>query len=540
MKNITLLLVLLVSLCASSQVQDAWVFFTDKENVQQSINNPISILTQDAIDRKALHNVPIDERDVPVNENYITQIKNQPGITVYAKSKWMNCVYVRGTQTQIENLLNLSFVSEIEFADKSLNFASGGAQGNNADPQTDKFANEVTTKSFNYGEAANQIEMIKGDYLHDEGYTGSGMRIALLDSGYTGVDIQPGFAYVRDDNRILGVYDFVNRSVSFGSHTHGTIVFSTMGGYIENQYVGTAPDASYYLFITEDVNSETPVEEAYWVEALERADSLGVHVVNTSLGYRTYDNPAYSHTYQDLDGQTTFAARGGNHAFDKGMLLVTSAGNSGNSDFPWVSTPADAPGVFTIGAVNSNGDAAGFSSQGPTVDGRIKPDIMTQGQEASIINQNNDITVANGTSLSSPIAAGVIACLWQARPEYTNAQIMQLVRESAHLFNNPTDKMGYGIPNFQTALETLLSVDSYTKSDFLIYPNPVFNQLHLLFPENINSVHAEIYNMQGMRVLSSNVKLSQSSLDLKALPTGMYLLNLHSSQHSQTFKIIKK
>lgn len=534
MRKFFILFFLLVCYFSFSQTQDAWVFFTDKENVQQSIDNPITILTQAAIDRKALHNIPIDERDVPVNENYITQIKNQPGITVYAKSKWMNCVYVRGTQSNIDNLLNLSFVNSVEFADKSLNFTSG------IQPVPDKFMVEDNSRNFNYGFAANQIEMIKGDYLHDEGYTGAGMIIAVLDSGFTGVDTQQGFAYIRDDNRILGVYDFVNRSVSYGNHTHGTRVLSTMGGLIDNQYAGTAPDASYYLFVTEDVSSETPVEEAYWVEALERADSLGVHVVNTSLGYRAYDNPAYSHSYQDLDGQTTFAARGGNHAFDKGMLLVTSAGNSGNGSFPWIGTPGDAPGVFTIGAVNGVGEAAGFSSQGPTVDGRVKPDVMAQGAAAYVINQNNEIVANNGTSFSSPIMAGAIACLWQARPEYTNAQIMQLVRESAHLFNNPTDKMGYGIPNFQIALETLLSVDSYTKSDFLIYPNPVINQLHLLFPENIDSVQAEIYNMQGVRVLNFEVKLSQSSLDLKTLPIGMYLLNLHSSQHSQTFKIIKK
>ncbi len=534
MKQFTLIFFLIVSQLLTSQIQDAWVFFADKENVQQSISNPITILTQAAIDRKALHNVPIDERDVPVNENYITQIKNQPGITVYAKSKWMNCVYVKGTQSNIDNLLNLSFVIGIEYADKSLNFAPGN------NPVEDKFLVEDNIRNFNYGFAANQIEMISGDYLHDEGYTGTGMLIAVLDSGFTGVDTQSGFAYIRDDNRILGVYDFVNRTASYGSHSHGTRVLSTMGGYVENQYVGTAPDASYYLFITEDVSSETPVEEAYWVEALERADSLGVHVVNTSLGYRAYDNPAYSHTYQDLDGQTTFAARGGNHAFDKGMLLVTSAGNSGNGDFPWVGTPGDAPGVFTIGAVNDQGDPAGFSSQGPTVDGRIKPDVVAQGVAAYVINQDNDIVTNNGTSFSSPIIAGAIACLWQARPEYTNAQIMQLVRQSAHLFNNPTDKMGYGIPNFQTALDVLLSVDTYNREIFSVFPNPVSNLLQVQFPKNIEKTNLKIYNSLGVLLLEQELLTTDSTLDVQSLPTGLYLLNLQSEEHSQSIKIIKK
>ncbi|WP_339612081.1 S8 family serine peptidase, partial [uncultured Planktosalinus sp.] len=370
MKKSILFLSLLVSQVFFAQVEDAWVIFVDKENVQQSINNPLTILTQEAIDRKTLHNIPIDERDVPVNENYITQLKNQTGISVLAKSKWMNCAFVRGSQAQIDALLDLSFVLDIEYADKSLNFVPG------LTPVEDKFAFENSTKNFEYGAAANQIEMLSGDFLHSEGFTGTGMRIAILDSGFEGVDTQQGFSYIRDDGRILGVYDFVNRTTSYGSHTHGTRVLSTMGGILENDFAGTAPDASYYLFITEDVSSETPVEEAYWVEALERADSLGVHVVNTSLGYREYDNPAYSHSYEDLDGQTTFGARGANHGFDKGLLLVTSAGNSGNGSFPWVGTPGDSSGMLTIGAVDEDENAAGFSSQGPTVDGRIKPDVV--------------------------------------------------------------------------------------------------------------------------------------------------------------------
>jgi serine protease AprX len=535
MKKNTLLLFLVFLQAVNAQIEDAWVYFSDKENVQQSIDNPITILTQAAIDRKALHNTPIDERDVPVNENYITQIKNQPGITVFAKSKWMNCVYVRGTQANIQNLLALSFVVGIEYADKSLNFAPVN------NPVEDKFAFLSETRNFNYGLAANQIEMISGDYLHDEGYTGTGIIIAVLDSGFPGVDTQGGFAYVRDDGRILGTYDFVDRSEIINNNSsHGTRTFSNMGGYIENQFVGTAPDASFYLFKTEDVTSETPVEEAYWVEAIERADSLGVHVINTSLGYRVYDNPAYSHTYEDLDGQTTFSARGANHGFDKGLLLVTSAGNSGNSNFPWVGTPADSPGMLSIGAVDADGIAAGFSSQGPTVDGRIKPDVMAQGVAAVVINQNNEIVTNNGTSFSSPITAGAVACLWQARPEYTNAQIMQLVRESAHLFNNPTDKMGYGIPNFQTALEILLSLDNPVKKDFTVYPNPVRELLFVDLPDISVKTTARIYNTLGVLVLEKTLFQNEKSIPISALQNGLYLLNLQSENQNQSFKIIKR
>tara|TARA_R110000850_G_scaffold150497_1_gene273227 strand:- start:135618 stop:137228 length:1611 start_codon:yes stop_codon:yes gene_type:complete len=536
MKNIIFLTVFLVSNSILAQTEDAWVFFLDKENVQTSLDNPLSILTQAALDRKALHNVPIDERDVPVNENYITQIKSQPGITVYAKSKWMNCVYVRGTQTNIANLTNLSFVTAIEYADKSLNFASG------VNPVEDKFAFEQPSRTFDYGFASNQIEMLAGDYLHNQGYTGSGMLIAIFDSGFLGVDTEDGFAYVRDDGRILGTYDFIERSETLNNNSsHGTRVFSDIGGYIENEFVGTAPDASFYLFKTEDVTSETPVEEAYWVEALERVDSLGVHVVNTSLGYRAYDNPAYSHTYEDLDGNTTFSARGANIGFEKGLLLVTSAGNSGNGSFPWVGTPGDSPGMLTIGAVNSDGDYTSFSSIGPTTDGRIKPDVMAQGQAAYVINQNNEIVTNNGTSFSSPIMAGVLACFWQAGLQFPNAQIMQWVRESAHLYSNPTDQMGYGIPNFQVALDLLLlSAEEQQSRGFIVYPNPVNDQLFVEIPGNTNPIKTVLHSVFGTKIWEQTLQPQNQGLDVSGLRNGVYLLTLATDFSSQTLKIVKK
>lgn len=536
MKNIIFLTLFFLSNFLTAQTEDAWVFFLDKQNVQASLANPISILTQEALDRKALHNIPIDERDVPVNENYITQIKNQPGITVYAKSKWMNCVYVRGSQSDIANLTSLSFVTDIEYADKSLNFASGTS------PLEDKFAFEQASRSFNYGFASDQIEMLSGEHLHDQGYTGDGMRIAILDAGFLGVDTEDGFAYVRDDGRILGTYDFIERSVTLNNNSsHGTRVFSDIGGYILNEFVGTAPDASFYLFKTEDVTSETPVEEAYWVEALERVDSLGVHVVNTSLGYRAYDNPAYSHTYGDLDGNTTFSARGANIGFEKGLLLVTSAGNSGNGSFPWVGTPGDSPGMLTIGAVDMNGNYASFSSIGPTTDSRIKPDIMAQGQATYVIDQNNDIVTNNGTSFSSPIMAGAVACFWQAGLQFSNAQIMQWVRESAHLYNNPTDQMGHGIPNFQVALDLLLlSAEEQQVTGFIVYPNPVSDQLFIEAPYNSNTVKAVMHSVMGTKIWEQTLQSQNQGLDVSGLRNGVYLLTLATDLSSQTLKIIKK
>lgn len=535
MKNFALFFSLILSQFVFSQTEDALIFFADKENVQQSIDNPITILTQASLDRKALHNIPIDERDVPVNENYITQVKAQPGITVLAKSKWMNAVYVRGNLSNIDDLIDLPFVIDIEYANKTLNFGPG-----NQNP-VDKFFVKTTKTDFNYGFAANQIEMLNGDYLHQEDYTGEGMIIAFMDSGFPGVTTIGGFARMRDNGNLLGTYDFVERTEAITtSHSHGTRTLSTAAGYIENQFVGTAPDASYYIFRTEDADSETPVEEAYWLEAVERADSLGVHVINTSLGYREYDNPDHSHTYQDLDGQTTISARGANIGYEKGMLLINSAGNGGNSGFPWVTTPGDAIGMLTIGAVDEDGNYASFSSIGPTADGRIKPDVMTQGRDAYNINASNEIGTGNGTSFSSPILAGLAACLWQAKMERTNENIMQIIRESAHLYNNPTNQMGYGIPNFETALTAVLASESFQEDLFSVYPNPAKDILNIDVPKSFTQAEIVIYNVLGNKISTYIINSENTSFDISSLKQGVYFLSINANNLSQTIKFIKK
>jgi hypothetical protein len=538
MKKLIIFSILIIGFMGHAQIQDAWVFFADKENVATSIANPITILTQDAIDRKNLQGVTIDERDVPVNENYIQQIKAQTGITVYAKSKWMNCVYVRGTQNDIANLLTIPFVTSIEYADKSLNFLPPG----DTQPPSDKFQIETSRVVYNYGSAANQIQMLHGNFLHEQDFTGQDMKIAVLDAGFPGFTSNPGFANVVNENRLLGTYNFIDRNTNVEQYsTHGTKTTSDIGGFLQDQFVGTAPQASFYLFITEDGSQENPVEEAWWVEALERADSLGVHVVNTSLGYQDFDNPNYDHTYQDLDGQTTFSARGGNIAFDKGMLLVTSAGNDGGG-FTFVGTPGDSQGVFTIGAVDEFGNYANFSSIGPTVDGRVKPDVMAQGAPAAVINTSGFVDFNNGTSFSSPILAGAIACLWQSRLETPNGQIMQLVRESANLYNNPTPQMGYGIPNFEVAFNALQQLgieDQLLKLNFALYPNPVNDKLFISFPENQNEAKLTLYSILGAKILEKNISLQDNSINMASLKKGVYLVSITANSKTTSFKVVK-
>ncbi|WP_396600768.1 S8 family serine peptidase [Algibacter sp. R77976] len=522
-----------------AQLEDAWVYLADKEDVTASIANPLTILTQEAIDRKNTHGVAIDERDVPVNESYITQIKNSNGITVMAKSKWFNALHVRGTQFNIISLTGLGFVSSIDFADKSLNSKNANANVESKQAKESKLEGVLTT--FNYGNSANQIEMINGDDLHLADYTGTGMTIAVLDAGFPNANTMTSFQRLRDSGNLLGSYDFVNRDVNVYTGTtsnHGTLVLSDMAGYVENQFVGTAPDASYYLFITEDAPNENPVEESYWVEAAERADSLGVDVINTSLGYTTFDDAAYDYSSADLDGFTTYITKGANIAFEKGLLLINSAGNSGNGG---VGAPADSPNVFSIGAVDASGNYASFSSVGSAIQPTQKPDVVAQGQASYVITENDIVTTANGTSFSSPILAGGITCLWQALPGKTNAEIMQLVRESGSQYTTPDYFLGYGIPNLELAFNNALSIVSPIEDniEINIFPNPIEDKLYITMPSDDGIISLRIYDVLGKIINTYSLSNSSSVIDVENLSKGIYIVKIKHNDISKTLKFIK-
>lgn len=367
MKKLTYFIVLFVSLTNFAQQQDAWIYFNDKPNASTFLANPLSMLSQRALDRRMAQNIVLDNTDVPVHQAYIDQIAATSGIVVMAKSKWLNAIHVRGSQTDIQALTSLSFVNSIDFANKALNTRLVQPKDLKIKKVEKKFEEQVM---YNYGGSNNQIEMLNGHLLHQQDYTGQGKIIAVLDSGFIGVDTATPFQNLIANNQILGGYNFPDRNTNyFSRHNHGTSVLSCMGGFVDGQLVGTAPNAQYYLFITEDINEENPVEESYWVEAAEVADSLGVDIINSSLGYFEYDNPAYSYSYSDMNGSTAFASRGADIAFSKGMMVVISAGNSGNSANPHVAVPAEAIHALAIGAVDSNENYASFSSIGPFFDG---------------------------------------------------------------------------------------------------------------------------------------------------------------------------
>jgi len=537
MKNIFTIL-LLIFVTSTYAQEDAWVYFTDKPNVSASIANPISILSQKAIDRKQNHNIAIDERDVPVNEAYISDLKLQTGITVLAKSKWFNAVHVRGLEVDINALNNLTFVDDIDFANNNLDLDS------RASNQQDVINIEDETIAFTYGNTQNQVEMIAVDQLHLDDFTGEGITIAVMDSGFPNVNTMGAFQRLRENGDLLNGYDFVDRTseiYDYTSSNHGTQVLSTMAGFVQDNFVGTAPDASYYLFRTEDASSENPVEESYWVEAAERADSLGVDMINTSLGYTTYDNSNYSYSPSDMNGQTTYISKGASIAAEKGILVVVSAGNSGAVDWQTLGSPADSPDVLSIGGVDADGVYVSFSSQGSNAqDSYQKPDVVARAGNAFVINEFNSVIQSNGTSFSSPIVCGGIAALWQAIPEASPTEVKNYVRQSASQFNAPDNFLGYGIPDLNLARSMFLSVENVQIEDFKFYPNPVESQLNIAFPSNIDDAEIVIYNQLGQVVLSKFITKNTNGLNVSSLSSGIYVMKLLSENNSSTVKFIKQ
>lgn len=532
MKKIIVLFLFFASIILQAQ-EHAWIYFKDKPNEAVYMENPLSMLTQRSLDRRITQNIALDFNDVPISLDYINEINIQEGVEVKAKSKWLNAVHVFGTELAINNTLNLSIVDRIEFAARGLNARTAIIENQETELDEQVF--------YDYGSSENQAHQIGVDFLHENDFTGKGIQIAVLDAGFPNVNNFDAFKRIRDNNQILGGYNYVSRSDNFyQGNNHGTSVLSTIAGYVEGKLVGTAPDASFYLFITEDVSSETPLEESLWVEAAEKADSLGVNVINTSLGYIGFDEAKYNHLYEDMDGKSTYISRGANIAVDRGMIVVVAAGNSGNSGtYNNIGSPADATNVFTIGAVNANGVIASFSSYGPSYDGRIKPDVTAKGLQTTVVSSSGAIVTGSGTSYASPIMAGAIASFWQAFPTKANFEIMQLIRESAHLYSIPINQSGNGIPNFKKAYEKIISRNE-SLDNMIIYPNPTTNEVFFKLNNKLEGIQVTVFDLIGRKIMQQNVSSNQS-INLSSFQSGIYLFNFETPHGNfKRVKIIKR
>jgi len=518
------------------------IYFTDKNNSGFSLSQPEDFLSEKAIQRRINYSIPFDSRDLPMNRSYIDSILQYPGVSLLAQSKWFNCIAIQADSSILNDILTYSFVLG---ADR-LKMPERNSINEKLNIDVQKRFN-IDSENY-YGLAFDQIEMHNGHLLHKDGFRGDGMTIAVMDSGFPSVNAMLAFSKLFSENRVLGTYDFVHdqEDVYSASSVHGSLVLSCMATELPYEHVGTSPNSKYYFFITEDIDQEMPIEEDNWVEAAELADSVGVDLINTSLGYTTFDDASLNYSYADMNGNTTFISRGADIAASRGMLVVTSAGNSGTSSWFHISAPADADSVMTVGAVGADRLYAGYSSKGPSSDGDVKPNIAAQGYLSALIWPNAGVTLGSGTSFSSPIACGLTACLWQAHPDKNNMQIIQAIEMSSSHYSVADSLTGYGIPDFYLAHQ-LLNGNSEDHSPFFvenIFPNPFSSEVNLdLYSGNSIEVNVKIYSVTGQVIIEKQIALKPEmknriniTRDFEKISSGIYFIQLQSGEYRESFK----
>ncbi|RHJ52276.1 S8 family peptidase [Bacteroides sp. AM10-21B] len=448
MRKRLLILSTLVLLAAGASAQQDTLKYRislrDKAVTAYSLERPEQFLSQKAIERRRKQNLAIDSTDLPVCRKYVDEIRRQ-GVNVIVTGKWENFVTVSCNDSAlIDRIAALPFVRTAEKV-----WTAPKTKGEMMSATRDSVVNtpKIYTDSI-YGPAITQIQLSNGDKLHDAGFKGQGMTIAVIDAGFHNLDKITAMQNIR----VLGTKDFVNPQADlFAESSHGMSVLSCIGMNRPGIMTGTAPEASFWLLRSEDEYSENLVEQDYWAAAVEFADSVGVDVINTSLGYYAFDDKSKNYKYRDLDGHHALMSRQASRIADKGMVLVCSAGNSGMGSWKKITPPGDAENVLTVGAVNKRALLAPFSSIGNTADNRIKPDVVAVGEGSDVIRTDGNQGKANGTSFSSPIMCGMVACLWQACPKLTAKELIELVRSSGDRADCPDNIYGYGVPDIWKA-----------------------------------------------------------------------------------------
>jgi hypothetical protein len=463
MKKLLVVLISIVLVIESrAQFTRYIVRLKNKGTTTFTIANPAPYLSPKAIDRRTKYNISVDSTDLPVPSSYVAQIKNIPNVTILNTSRWMNAVAIQTSDANAVTAINaLPFVQSISgIAVKTMNIFSNKFREETitalAPPATK--TRGIEADYFNYGTSSyNEIHLHKGEFLHNIGLRGQGMQVAVLDAGFFNYTSLKAFDSVNLNGQILSTWDFVNRETSVvEDNSHGMQCLSTIAANIPGQFVGKAPKANFHLYRTEDVASEYPIEEFNMVCGAERADSTGADVISTSLGYNTFDNASFDHTYSNMNGNTTICTIGTDMAARKGLIVFAAAGNEGSGAWHFIIAPADGDSVVAIGAVSSTGTVGGFSSYGPSADGRIKPDIASVGVNALVQSTGNTVGTNNGTSFACPNMAGLGTCLWQGFPEVNNMRIIRAMKEAGSISNTPNDRIGYGIPDMKAAFSSLL------------------------------------------------------------------------------------
>ena len=563
MKQLVAILLISLNLSAIAQTSGTfnrkyWVQLTDKVGTPYSLSNPEAFLSTRAIDRRSKQGIGFKENDLPLNPAYVAQIQ-AAGARVINQSKWFNAVTIELTDSTL-----LPIIEALPFVART-NKVARVKQKSPADQfiadlmkMQEQYEADAAKKlllaqgadAF-YGNGDQQIKMLNGDKLHQMGFQGKGIQIAVLDAGFYHVDQIVFFDSLRSSGRLLGTRDFVQGGTSvFEDNSHGLSVLSTMAGNIPGVFVGTAPKASYWLLRTEDADSENLIEEDNWVRGAEFADSVGVDVINSSLGYTVFDDSTASHTYSQLDGKTARITIGADIAASKGMLIVNSAGNSGADPWKYIGFPADGDSVLSIGAVDVNRNYASFSSQGPTPDGRIKPNVTAMGQQPYVITSGGMPGKSNGTSFSSPILAGMSACLWQAHPEASAMEIFKAIEQSADQYDAPDAKKGFGIPDFLKAHAILsqLALDRAVQDSVVnVYPNPFIEGVTVEFySTSEQDIQVKIFKLSGKQIAEEKIHVypyvnNLIQLDkIRKLNSGQYVVSVITPTRTFSRQVIKR
>jgi len=439
-----------------------WVQFKDKKGTPYTIEQPLRFLSQAALDRRAKYNIQITEQDLPLNPAYIEEVlKLDSNMLLMTRSKWLNGITIYSEVENIEELIReLSFVIDCErtipMEEKEEIITDPFFFNNeeNVAPQID------IPDDLDYGQGTEQIRINNTHWLHRLGFKGEGIKMMLLDGGFLNTDTIRHFELLRSQNRLRGARHYAQLGANpFGAGSHGTMVLATIASYLPGELVGSAPGVTVWLAQTEDGRSENKIEEDNWVVGAEWADSLGVQVINSSLGYSKFDDTTKTRTYAEMDGKHSRASIAASYLASKGIILCNSMGNDGNKPWKYLTSPAEAEDILAVGGVNIEGKRAPFSSYGPTSDGRIKPDAVAVGWNTYVANQRGITLRSNGTSFSSPIMAGMVACLWQAFPEKNAFEIMEAVRLSGDQVHAPDSSLGYGITDLLKAYNILLQKD---------------------------------------------------------------------------------
>ncbi|MDR0941483.1 MAG: S8 family serine peptidase, partial [Bacteroidales bacterium] len=511
---------------AAQQIGRYRISFNDKENSVYSLERPQEFLSEKALARRTQYNIEITDEDVPVNAHYIDSISNCKA-QLCNSSKWFNsAVFLCDSTTDFDQIRSFPFVKSCEFIaapyiDKEISTTL--QQDSTAYAQTIDVHNDNS-----YGNSFRQIEIMNGLAIHRNGFQGQGKTIAIIDAGFLHVDSSWAFRQAWEENRILAVRDFSGAHCDvFTIGSHGLMVFSTIAGQVPGKLIGTAPAANYVLLRSEEEMSEFPVEEDNWISAAEFADSMGVDIISTSLGYTTFDNSSMNYNTDQLYTNTIRITRGANIAAQKGMLLVNSAGNSGNDTWHYISAPADAELGLTVGAVYPDGTITDFSSRGKTNTPFLKPDVVAMGANVTTVSANGLVKggVA-GTSFSCPITAGIAACLWQEFPSISAQKLKEVLCYSGNRSGELTTDYGYGIPDIER-----------TRSFIRLYIlSQAFEENHIsmvpaaknILQHSDSSVHIELLSENGTVVFDTTLVLqtiddSFSLQGLSELSAGNYV-----------------